>query len=519
MTKKLLHGEEARKEALKGINKVADAVGCTMWPKGRNVLFNNQVIVSTNDGVAVANAITLKNEAESLWAELVKEAANEANRLAWDGTTTTTILTRAIAEEGMRHVGSGVNPFSLARWLDKAKNEVIDQLKKQSTPVKDKVEEVATISSQDPEIGKLISDIIKEVWEDGVITVSESHTPGITKEIVPGMQFSRGYLTQYFINNAKDQTCVLEDVSVVITDQVIKSSKQVGDIINGLYGSGSKNILFIAEDVEQQVLADFVWNTRNSDINILAVKAPQHGENREKMLEDIAALTGGNVISDKTGVTFQSVSLSDIGKADKVTASKFFTTIVGGQGSKEDIKKRVLQIKDNIKTVETEWGKVLLKNRLAAMSGGIAVIKVGAPTDVDTKNKIYKIEDAINATKSALEEGIIQGGGVALAKAKVSALEDEEENLWASILRKAIEAPLAQIAKNAGYKGDYIVEEVRRTGKGFNAKTGEYWDLIKMWVIDPVKVTRIALENAVSAASTFLATECIIINEEKDATN
>ncbi len=515
MAKKLLIGDEAREQVYKGINAVASVVAPTMWPKGRNVLFNNQVLVSTNDGVTVANAVKLSQSAESLWAELVKQAANKSNTESGDGTTTTTVLTRAIAKEGMEHVGAGINPFSISKGLDKATKQVIEQIKSKAVDVSDNIKDIATVSAQDDEIGSLIADIMEEIGKDGIITVSETSEYGIHKEIVPGLQFQKWYASHYFINDYDKQQAVLEKPVIIVTDQHISTNTPIEWLLGALVNAGNKNILVIADDFDEPVLANFVLNNKKG-MNIVAVKAPQHGQHRAKMLEDIAIITGAALVSPKTWLSFNSVTLEDVGYAESVTCTKFFTTIVGGKGKKENIEARVKTIRENIESAETEWWKKLTKDRLASMLGWVALIKVGAPTDVDTQNKIFKIEDAIHATRSAIEEGIVAGGGTMLAMAEITELEDKEENIGASILSKALSYPLEQIAHNAGYNGQDIVNKVRETGEWFNAKTGEYWDLIEMWVIDPVKVIRVALENAVSAASTFLATECIIIDEEKD---
>jgi chaperonin GroEL len=524
MAKKVIFDEQARKKLLAGVNKLANAVKVTLGPKGRAVVLDKGfgAPTITRDGVTIAKEIELEDKIENLGAELVKEVASKTNDVAGDGTTTATLLAQVLISEGLKNVSAGVDPIGMQKGLEEAVKLVVEELKKISKPVKGKedIAHVATISARDEEIGKLIADVIDKVGRDGVVTVEEGQTVGLTYEIVEGMQFDRGYISPYMITNPEKMEAVLENPFILITDKKLSSIHELVPILEKVVQSGRKNILIIAEEVEGEALATLIVNKLKGVLISVAVKAPGFGDRRKEMLKDIAVLTGGEIISEELGIKLEHADLSMLGEAQKVIVTKDTTTIVGGRGSKTEIEKRVQQIRAQLEKTTSEYDREKLQERLAKLTGGVAVIKVGAPTETEQKEKQHRIEDAVSATKAAIEEGIVPGGGVALIRTlpKLEALleklskEDIAKYIGAQIVRKAVEAPLRQIAENAGVDSSVVVEKVKE-GKdafGFNAATLRYEDLYQTGVIDPTKVTRSALENAASVASLLLITQAVV---------
>lgn len=521
MAKQITYSEDARQALKRGVDKLANAVKVTLGPKGRNVLLDKGFGAPqiTNDGVSIAKEVELENKIEAMGAELVKEVANKTNDVAGDGTTTATLLTQAIIAEGIKNVTAGANPLAIKRGLDSAVESVVEELYKISEKVsikKEEVAQVATISAENEETGSLIAEVISQVGKDGVVTVEESQTFGLSKEFVEGMQFDKGYISPYMITNAERMESVFEDPYILVTDQKISAAGDIVPLMEKMAQSGKKDLVIIAEDVEGEALATFVVNKLRGIFNVLAVKAPGFGDRRKEMLADIATVTGADLISEERGLKLDGATLSSLGQAHKVVATKESTTIVGGKGAKVDIDKRVKQIKVQLEQSDSDFDKEKLQERLAKLSGGVAVIKVGAATEVEMRQKKDKIEDALAATRAAIEEGIVPGGGVALIRA-LSVLEGArgmraEERVGVSILKKALEAPLRQIAENAGVDGSVVVAEVKKNkgNYGFNAITGSYEDLRVAGVIDPVKVVRSALQNAASAAGMLLTTEVVV---------
>jgi chaperonin GroEL len=524
MAKKVIFDEQARKKLLAGVNKLANAVKVTLGPKGRAVVLDKGfgAPTITRDGVTIAKEIELEDKIENLGAELVKEVASKTNDVAGDGTTTATLLAQVLISEGLKNVSAGVDPIGMQKGLEEAVKLVVEELKKISKPVKGKedIAHVATISARDEEIGKLIADVIDKVGRDGVVTVEEGQTVGLTYEIVEGMQFDRGYISPYMITNPEKMEAILENPFILITDKKLSSIHELVPILEKVVQSGRKNILIIAEEVEGEALATLIVNKLKGVLISVAVKAPGFGDRRKEMLKDIAVLTGGEIISEELGVKLEHADLSMLGEAQKVIVTKDTTTIVGGRGSKTEIEKRVQQIRAQLEKTTSEYDREKLQERLAKLTGGVAVIKVGAPTETEQKEKQHRIEDAISATKAAIEEGLVPGGGVALIRTlpKLEALleklskEDIAKYIGAQIVRKAVEAPLRQIAENAGVDSSVVVEKVKE-GKdafGFNAATLRYEDLYQAGVIDPTKVTRSALENAASVASLLLITQAVV---------
>jgi len=519
MAKQIKFNEQARRQLKKGVDKLANAVKVTLGPKGRNVVldkgFGSPEI--TNDGVTIAKEIELENKFENIGASLVREAAEKTNDLAGDGTTTATLLTQAIVTEGLKNVTAGANPLSLKRGIEKGVKAVIESLKKMSKDVSGKAEiaQVATNSSEDSEVGDLIAEAIQAVGKNGVITVEESQTFGLSKEIVKGMRFDKGYVSPYMVTNTEKMQAEYEDPYILITDKKISSIQEILPLLEKITQSGKKDIILIAEDVDGDALATLVVNKLRGTFNALAIKAPGFGDRRKEMLEDIAILTGGQVISEEIGLKLENTEVKMLGRARKVIADKENTTIVEGKGNKADIEARVNQIKVELGKSDSDFDKEKLQERLAKLAGGVAVIKVGAATEAEQKYKQAKIEDALNATRAATDEGIVPGGGVALIRA-LNAFDDlkakGEEKIGISILRRALEEPLRQIAINAGKDGAVVVDEVRKNkgGYGYNAAKNKYQDLFEAGIIDPTKVTRSALENAASAAAMLLTTECVI---------
>jgi len=519
LAKQLLFDEEARRALKRGVDALADAVKVTLGPKGRNVVLDKKfgAPTITNDGVTIARDIELDDPFENMGAQLVKEVATKTNDIAGDGTTTATVLAQAIITEGLKNVAAGANPMVLKRGIDKGVTVLVERLKELSKPVNTKEEtaQLASVSSQDPEIGQLIADVMEQVGKDGVITVEESQGLTLEKDYVDGMQFDRGYISPYMVTNAERMEAVLENPYILITDKKISAIADILPILEKLVQTGQKNLVIIAEDVDGEALATLVVNKLRGTFQTLAVKAPGFGDRRKAMLEDISILTGGQVISEEVGLKLDTVTLSMLGQARRVTSNKDNTTVVEGKGQQDDIERRMKQIKTQVADTTSDFDREKLQERLAKLSGGVAVIKVGAPTEVELKEKKHRIEDALSATRAGVEEGMVAGGGTALINA-LSALDSlvvtGDEKTGVQILRRALEEPLRQIAKNAGAEGSVVVNAVRAsaTGVGFNALTGEYVDMFKAGVIDPLKVTRSGLQNAASVATMLLTTETII---------
>lgn len=524
MAKQIIFDERARKKLLKGISKLANAVVVTLGPKGRAVVLDKGYgsPTITRDGVTIAKEIDLEDKIENIGAQLVKEVAEKTADLAGDGTTTATLLAKVLISEGLKNVAAGVDPIAMQRGLEKAAQVVIDELKNISKPVKDKADtmHVATISARDEEVGKLIAEVIEKVTKDGVVTVEESQTIGLDYEIVEGLQFDRGYVSPYMITNPEKMEAILENPLILITDKKISSIHELVPLLEKVVQSGRKEILIIAEDLEGEALATLVVNKLKGVLMAVAVKAPGFGDRRKEMLQDIAILTGGQVISEELGLKLEHTDLHQLGEAHKVIVNKDTTTIVGGKGDKKEIEKRIQQIKVQLEKTTSEYDKEKLQERLAKLAGGVAVIKVGAATEVEQKEKQHRIEDAISATKAALEEGIVPGGGVALIRtlAKLDELieklskESIPEYIGATIVRQAVESPIRQIAQNAGVDPSIVVDKVKsaKEGFGFNAQSLKYEDLFEAGIIDPTKVSRVALQNAVSVASLLLITQAVV---------
>ncbi len=519
MAKQIKFDEQARRRLKRGVDKLANTVKVTLGPKGRNVVldkgFGSPEI--TNDGVTIAKEIELEDKFENIGAEIVKEVASKTNDLAGDGTTTAALLTQAIVSQGLKNVTAGANPLALKRGIEKGVEAVVVALKKMSKTVagKGEIAQVANIAAEDPAVGDLIADIIQEVGKDGVITVEESQTFGLSKEIVKGMRFDKGYISPYMITNPDRMQAEYEDPFILITDKKISSINEILPLLEKLTQGGKKEIVIIAEEVEGDALATLVVNKLRGTFSALAVKAPGFGDRRKEMLEDIAILTGGQVISEEVGLKLENADLKMLGRARRVIADKENTTIVEGRGRKQDIEDRINDIKVELAKSDSDFDKEKLQERLAKLAGGVGVIKVGAATEAEQKYKQGKIEDALAATRAAVAEGIIPGGGVALIRAlkslkEVKARKDEKTSLV--ILRRALEEPLRQIATNAGVDGSVAVDEVKknRGGYGYNAAKNKYEDLFEAGIIDPTKVTRSALENAASAAAMLLTTESVV---------
>ncbi|MCB9073696.1 MAG: chaperonin GroEL [Bdellovibrionaceae bacterium] len=525
MSKELRFSEDARKSILTGVNTLADAVKVTLGPKGRNVVidksFGSPLI--TKDGVTVAKEIELENKFENMGAQMVKEVASKTNEDAGDGTTTATVLAQAIYKEGVKIVSAGNNPTSVKRGIDKAVATVVEELRKLSKPVNssEEISQVGTISANnDPEIGKMISEAMDKVGREGVITVEESKTAQTELEVVEGMQFDRGYLSPYFVTNSERMEAVLENAYILVYDKKIGSMKDLVGILEAV-ANAHRPLLIIAEEVEGEALATLVVNKLRGVLNVVAVKAPGFGDRRKAMLEDIAVLTGANVISEDIGRKLEQASIEDLGMAKRIVVDKDNTTVIDGAGEKKDIEARVSTIRAQVEETTSDYDKEKLKERLAKLSGGVAVIHVGAPSEVEMKEKKARVEDALNATRAAVEEGIIAGGGTGLLRAASKINKEdysEEERFGALIIKKACEAPIRQIAVNAGLDGAIVVDRVvgnKSPAYGFNAYKEEYEDLVKAGVIDPVKVVRCALENAASVSSLMLTTETMIAEAPK----
>jgi len=529
MPKQVLFSDEGRAALLRGVNIMSAAVRATMGPKGRNVIIDKKFgsPTITKDGVTVAKEIELKDNYEDMGAQMIKEVASKTSDIAGDGTTTATVLAHAIIRDGMKNVTAGANPMGLKRGIDKAVDVVVEELKKMSKSTKDKKEiaQVATIASNnDKTIGSLIAEAMEKVGKDGVITVEESKSAETVLDVVEGMQFDRGYLSPYFVTDAERMECVLEDALVLIHEKKISVMKDMLPLLEQVARAG-KPFLIIAEDIEGEALATLVVNKLRGTLHCAAVKAPGFGDRRKAMLEDIATLTGGKAITEDLGIKLENIKLEDLGKAKKVMVDKDNTTLVEGAGKTGAIEGRIKQIRAQIEETTSDYDKEKLQERLAKLAGGVAVIKVGAATETAMKEKKARVEDALNATRAAVEEGIVPGGGVALLRAstKIESLKLEgDEKVGALIVRRALEEPIRQIVENAGLEGSVIVEKVKAekvVTRGFDAETLEYVDMIEAGIIDPTKVERVALQNAASVASLLLTTEALITDlpEEKSA--
>jgi len=524
MAKAILFDEKARAKILKGVNKLANAVKVTLGPKGRAVVLDKGygAPTITRDGVTIAKEIELEDKFENLGAELIKEVASKTNDTAGDGTTTATLLAQILISEGLKNVAAGVDPIGMQKGMEKAINLVLEELKKISKPVSGKEDyaHVATISARDEEIGKLIAEVIEKVGKDGVVTVEEGQTIGINYELAEGMQFDRGYISPYMITNPEKMEAILEDPLILITDKKISAIHDLVPLLEKIVQGGRRPVLIIAEDIEGEALATLIVNKLKGILLTVGVKAPAFGDRRKEILQDIAILTGGQVISEELGLKLENADLHQLGEARKVIVTKDTTTIVGGKGRKEEIEKRIAQIKKQIETTTSDYDREKLQERLAKLAGGVAVIKVGAATEVQQKELQHRVEDAVSATKAAIEEGIVPGGGVALIRTLPAleklieelSKEDIPQYIGASIVKKAVEAPLRQIAYNAGVDPSVVIEKVKenKDGFGFNAANLKYEDLMKAGIIDPTKVTRSALQNAGSVASLLLITQCVV---------
>ena len=526
MAKEIIYGMEARSALLRGVDKLADTVKITLGPKGRNVVLDKKfgAPLITNDGVTIAQEIELESAAENMGAQLVREVATKTNDAAGDGTTTATLLAQALIHEGMKNVTAGANPMVLRKGIFKAVDAAVVELKNQAKAVScnEDIARVGSVSAGDEEIGRLIADAMKKVTADGVITVEESKSAETYSEVVEGMQFDRGYLSPYMVTDSDKMETVLDDCLILITDKKISSIQELLPLLEQIVQSGRK-LLIVAEDVEGEALTTLVLNKLRGTFTVAAVKAPGFGDRRKEMLRDIATLTGGQVITDELGLDLKDTTLADLGRARQVKITKENTIIVDGYGDKVAIADRVAQIKVALETTTSEFDKEKLTERLAKLAGGVAVIKVGAATEVEMKEKKLRIEDALNATKAAVEEGIVAGGGTALinvipAVEAVVALLEGDEKTGASIVAKSLTAPMKQIADNAGLDGSVIIAKIRESGKigyGFDAYNEVYCDMLECGIVDPAKVTRCALQNAASIASTVLTTEAVVSDKKE----
>jgi chaperonin GroEL len=533
MAKQLVFSEEARRKLKTGIDTLADAVVTTLGPKGRNVALDKKfgAPTITHDGVTVAKEIELKDPYENMGAQLLKEAATKTNDIAGDGTTTATVLAQTIVNEGLKMVAAGANPMLLKHGIEAATEAVVASIKKQSAEVKDKddIAHVAAISAADMEIGELIAEVMDKVGKDGVITVEESKGLAFEKEYVEGMQFDRGYISPYFVTNPETMEAVLEDPYLLIHDKKISAATDIVPLLEKLVQKGKRDLVVIAEDMDGEALATLVLNKLRGMFNLLAVKAPGFGDRRKAMLQDIAILTGGTVITEELGRTLESVTLDDLGRAAKIVADKDNTTVIEGAGKVSEIKGRIEQIKAEMENTTSDYDKEKLQERLAKLAGGVAIIRVGAGTEVELKEKKHRVEDALSATRAAVEEGIVAGGGVALINAIPSLdkvkMDYDDEQMGVNIVRRALEAPLKGIVENAGMDGAVVFENIRTRQKdeknkniGYDVIAQEYTDLVKRGIIDPAKVTRSAVQNAASIAAMILTTEALItdIPEKKE---
>jgi chaperonin GroEL len=523
-SKLLKFGEEARRGLEAGVDKLADAVAITLGPKGQNVVLDKKwgAPTITNDGVTIAKEIELEDPWENMGAQLTKEVATKTNDVAGDGTTTATVLARAMVKGGMKNVAAGANPMALKRGIEKAVEAAVEAIKNESKEIesKDEIAQIAAISAADTEIGTTIAEALDKVGKDGVITVEESNTFGMELEFTEGMQFDKGYISPYFVSDPERQEAVLEEPYVLIVNKKISSAQELLPLLEKVLNTG-KPLAVIAEDVDGEALATLVVNKIRGTFNAVGIKAPGFGDRRKAMLQDIATLTGAQVVSEEVGLKLENVTMDLLGKARKVVVTKDDTTIVEGAGSAEDVQGRINQIKAEIDKTDSDWDREKLQERLAKLSGGVAVIKVGAATEVELKEKKHRIEDAVSATRAAVEEGIVPGGGVTLIRAeavldKLDLMGDEATG--ANIVRHALAEPARRIAQNAGYEGAVIVEQIRTEGdgRGFDAATGEWIDMVKAGIIDPAKVTRSALQNAASIAAIVLTAESAVVEKPEE---
>ncbi len=532
MAKQILFNEKARRALKSGIDKASNAVKITLGPRGRNVALDKGYgsPTITNDGVSIAKEISFKDRFENMGAEIVKEVANKTNDIAGDGTTTTVVLLQALVEEGMKHTERGLSAMGVRAGIEKAAAEAVAALKSLAKKIvsDEEVRQVATISAESEEIGHIIADTIAEVGKDGVVTVEESQSLGIEKEVVEGLEFERGYVSAYMVTDASRMEAVYKDPAVLITDKKVSSVQEVLPILQKIAESGKKDLVLIAEDIDGEALTTFVLNKLRGSFNVLAIKAPGYGDRKKEMLQDIAVMTGAQVISEETGVKFENATLDMLGRAGKVISTKDKTVIVGGKGAKKDIEARISQIRKQVADTTSKFDKEKLEERLAKLSGGVAVIRVGAATETEMKYLKLKIEDAVNATKAAIEEGIVAGGGVALVKAAQKVAEnyaknkdkmDDAARVGYEVVLKALEMPLRQIAENAGVDAGVVVEKVKNAkgNAGYDAVKNEVVaDMVAAGIVDPVKVTRTGLERAASAAAMLLTTEAAVAEEPKE---
>lgn len=532
MAKQLQFNEEARRSLKRGVDILATAVATTLGPKGRNVALDKKygAPTVTHDGVTVAKEIELADPYENMGAQLLKEAATKTNDIAGDGTTTATVLAQIIVNEGLKNVAAGANPMLIKHGIEKGVEAVVEQLKSMAVEVskKDQIAQVATISAQDPEIGNLIAEVMDKVGKDGVITVEESKSLNFETEYVEGMEFDRGYISPYFITNPERMEAEIKDPYILIHDKKISAAADIIPLLEKLVQRGKRDLVIIAEDVDGEALATLVLNKLRGMLNVLAVKAPGFGDRRKAMLQDIAILTGGQVITEEMGRKLEGVTIEDLGRAGRVVSTKDDTTIIDGAGDEKRIKARIEEIRVEIEKSTSDYDKEKLNERLAKLAGGVAVIRVGAATETELKEKKHRVEDALSATRAAVEEGIVPGGGAALLRA-VSALdnikmEHEDEQVGVNILKRALEEPIRRIVANAGMDGSVVVQQVRSMSKdkkffGYDVIAGDYVDMLKAGIIDPVKVTRGALQNAASIASMILTTEALVTDiPEKEKT-
>lgn len=525
MAKNITFNTDARAKLAKGVNTLADAVTVTMGPKGRYVALQRTfgAPTITNDGVSVAKEIELEDNIENMGAQLVKEVATKTNDTVGDGTTTATLLAQAIVNDGLRNVAAGANPLAIRRGIDKAVNAAVAEMKKQAKPVetKEQIASVGTISAGDPEVGEKIAEAMEVVGKDGVITVEDSQTFDITIDTVEGMQFDKGYVSAYFVTDNDRMEAVMKDPYILITDQKISSVQDIMPVLEAVQRAG-RGLLIIAEDIDGEALPTLVLNKIRGALNVCAVKAPGYGDRRKRILEDIAVLTGGQAALDELGVKVADITADMLGTAKSVTISKDNTVVVGGAGSKEAIDARIAQIKGEMENTTSDFDREKLQERLAKLSGGVAVIKVGAATESELKEIKHRVEDALQATRAAVEEGIVAGGGVAFMDAAPALdaveIDDPEEKIGVDIVKKALTAPVATIAKNAGFEGAVVVDKVAElpAGQGLNSANGEWGDMVEMGVLDPVKVSRVTLQNAASVASLILITEATVSDVPKN---
>lgn len=525
MAKNITFNTDARAKLAKGVNTLADAVTVTMGPKGRYVALQRTfgAPTITNDGVSVAKEIELEDNIENMGAQLVKEVATKTNDTVGDGTTTATLLAQAIVNDGLRNVAAGANPLAIRRGIDKAVNAAVAEMKKQAKPVetKEQIASVGTISAGDPEVGEKIAEAMEVVGKDGVITVEDSQTFDITIDTVEGMQFDKGYVSAYFVTDNDRMEAVMKDPYILITDQKISSVQDIMPVLEAVQRAG-RGLLIIAEDIDGEALPTLVLNKIRGALNVCAVKAPGYGDRRKRILEDIAVLTGGQAALDELGVKVADITADMLGTAKSVTISKDNTVVVGGAGSKEAIDARIAQIKGEMENTTSDFDREKLQERLAKLSGGVAVIKVGAATESELKEIKHRVEDALQATRAAVEEGIVAGGGVAFMDAAPALdaveIDDPEEKIGVDIVKKALTAPVATIAKNAGFEGAVVVDKAAElpAGQGLNSANGEWGDMIEMGVLDPVKVSRVTLQNAASVASLILITEATVSDVPKN---